>query len=169
MIYISGAVSGTKDYTERFQKAEEWLLGHGHDKVINPVKIMANLPPETPYKVYMDLSLFLLRDCSEIYMLNGWEDSKGARLEHAYAETVGIPIIYQTKAEDDNRYFWRLNGKFSMNERNGVYLVFDGFSGLTLAAKGQNTNGAYLHTEEEYKEFARKHHFSEDMFVKEEV
>ena len=47
--------------------------------------------------------------CDAIYMLNGWERSKGAKLEKQFAETLGMRIFYQTaympkaiKSHDDN-------------------------------------------------------------------
>ena len=33
--------------------------------------------------------------CEMIYMLRGWENSKGARAEHALANWIGLEIIYQ--------------------------------------------------------------------------
>ena len=36
-----------------------------------------------------------LVDCDAIYMLRGWENSKGARAEHAVAVWVGLDIMYQ--------------------------------------------------------------------------
>jgi hypothetical protein len=36
-----------------------------------------------------------LIDSDAIYMLRGWEQSKGARAEHAVAVWIGLEIIYQ--------------------------------------------------------------------------
>lgn len=38
MIYISGAITGTSNYKERFYKAECYLIGQGNNPV-NPVSI----------------------------------------------------------------------------------------------------------------------------------
>ena len=42
-IYISGAVTGTEDYMERFEAAEKKLTEAGYS-VINPAKINSFLP-----------------------------------------------------------------------------------------------------------------------------
>ena len=44
-IYISGPVTGTKDYKERFARAEGYLSGMGFS-VVNPPKVNAALPPD---------------------------------------------------------------------------------------------------------------------------
>lgn len=91
-IYVSGKVTGTRDYMERFAKAEENLIKDGW-QVINPTKMALVLPKSTTYKQYMDIDLVLLGMCDAIYMLDGWEKSEGAKLEHRYAETMGLVII----------------------------------------------------------------------------
>lgn len=39
----------------------------------------------------------LLCDCDAIYMLNGWRESAGAKIEHKLARDLGIEIIYEIK------------------------------------------------------------------------
>ena len=95
-IYISGPITGTTDYMERFQKAEEFLKELSPDAdVINPAKVSANLPESTGYEDYMKLSLCLLEMCDVIYMMKGWDDSKGALLEFQYAKAMGQGILYE--------------------------------------------------------------------------
>lgn len=95
-IYISGPITGTTDYVERFQKAEEFLKEQSPDAdVINPAKVSANLPESTEYEDYMKLSLCLLEMCNCIYMMEGWDDSKGALLEFQYAKAMGQGILYE--------------------------------------------------------------------------
>lgn len=91
-IYISGKISGTHDYLERFKKAEDILKADGW-QVINPAAIGDLLPKNTTYKQYMQLDLMLLSMCDAIYMINGWENSEGAKAEHQYAEALGLVII----------------------------------------------------------------------------
>ena len=44
-IYISGAITGTDDYMERFSKAEKELAEQGYS-VVNPAKVNAQLPED---------------------------------------------------------------------------------------------------------------------------
>ena len=59
MIYISGKVSGTDDYMERFAKAEKELTEHGFS-VINPAKMDGVLPKCCSYEDFMKIDLALL-------------------------------------------------------------------------------------------------------------
>lgn len=104
-IYISGAVTGTDDYLERFARAEEQLKAQGFE-VVNPAKINALLPRSTSYGKYMDMSRLMLSFCRSIYMLNDWQNSRGAKQEFAwsvmdekkiYFEKDGLPEV-----ENDN-------------------------------------------------------------------
>lgn len=92
--YISGAITGTEDYMERFAKAENELAKRGYS-VINPAKVNAQLPEDTTYGEYMKMSLTMLDICDCIYMLDGWVNSNGACLEQQFAKTLGKGIIYQ--------------------------------------------------------------------------
>lgn len=58
--------------------------------VLNPVKNLG-----FSYKDYIDMSLCELSKCDVIYMLKGWQESTGANLEYAYADTVGLEIIFE--------------------------------------------------------------------------
>ena len=78
-IYISGKITGTTDYIQIFERAEKALSNY---IVINPAKVNEQLPIETTWKEYMQMSMTMLKMCDSIYMLKGWEDSKGARLEY---------------------------------------------------------------------------------------
>lgn len=86
-IYIAGPISNDPNYKERFAKAEEKLIAKGH-AVINPVKNLG-----FTYKEYIDMGLCELMRCDVIYLLKGFDESNGALLEYAYAETTGMRII----------------------------------------------------------------------------
>lgn len=91
-IYISGKITGTHDYLERFKAAEDTLKNDGW-QVINPAALGDLLPKATTYKQYLDYGIQLLGMCDAIYMLQGWEDSEGAKVEHQYAEAIGLVVI----------------------------------------------------------------------------
>jgi len=83
-VYISGPITGTRDYMERFAKAEDYFTSKGHE-VINPAKINDNLPDSTTYDQYMAMDYVMLDMADAIYMMPGWEKSKGACIEYGYA------------------------------------------------------------------------------------
>ena len=93
-IYISGAITGTDDYMERFAKAEKELTENGYS-AINPAKVNAQLPEDTTYEEYMKMSFCMLDTCDAIYMLNGWSKSCGANRELGYAMAKNMIIMYE--------------------------------------------------------------------------
>lgn len=95
VIYISGGITNVPDYKRHFKKAERRL--RKHFDVINPAKVLSKMPKNTPYEVYMDMSLAMLKNSDLIYMLKNWNESRGACAEHGYALEHGIPIVYERK------------------------------------------------------------------------
>lgn len=89
-IYIAGKITGLDNYKELFNKAEKELLAKGY-KVMNP----AILPGGFTQPEYMEICYRMIDACDEIYMLNNWENSNGAKLEHCYAIEKAKKIIYQ--------------------------------------------------------------------------
>lgn len=79
--YIAGKITDCPDYMEHFAEAEEQLKRQGH-AVMNPTI----LPPGFEHHEYMKVCFGMIDACSELYMLTNWQDSKGARMEHEYAE-----------------------------------------------------------------------------------
>lgn len=100
-IYISGGISGVKNYADNFANAEKVLRNDGYD-VINPARVMSQFPIDTPYIEYIENSLRLLDKCDAIYMLRDYQDSCGARIELLYAMATGKSILYEVwKKEKD--------------------------------------------------------------------
>ena len=95
-IYISGAITGTDDFMERFSIAQKKLERDGHD-VVNPALVNSNLPKSTTYSEYMDMSICMLKMCDAIYLLEGWESSRGANLELIFAMLNDKKILYEVK------------------------------------------------------------------------
>ena len=90
--YISGPITGTDDYMERFKEAEERLKAEGYE-VINPAKVNRMLPESTSYQEYMAMSFTMLPMAARIYMLKGWQQSHGACAERNLAEGLSMEII----------------------------------------------------------------------------
>lgn len=91
-IYISGAITGTSDYIERFANAQKELREHGWT-VINPAEVSSAMPNDTTYEEYMKMAFTMLDMCDSIYMLSGWEKSCGANREYGYALAKDMDII----------------------------------------------------------------------------
>ena len=91
-VYISGPITGTKDYMKRFAEEEERLKKKGYS-VINPAKVNAQLPEDTTYEEYMAMSLIMLDMCDAIYMMDGWKNSRGANREYGYALAKNKRIV----------------------------------------------------------------------------
>ena len=106
-IYISGKMRGLPEEESRmlFKAAENYLIGLGHD-VINPWNSEDDKKRQCKeWDDYILYDLQLLRQCDAIFMLDNWQDSWGAKCEHAYANGKGLSILYQetcTKSEQDN-------------------------------------------------------------------
>jgi hypothetical protein len=98
-IFISGPVSGTTDYMERFSNAQKYLESLGHS-VINPVLVTSNLPEDTTQKEYLSLDLTMLCMCDAIYMLKGYLESEGALAELHTAKSIGCEVFYESMTSE---------------------------------------------------------------------
>ena len=101
-IYISGPLTDTPDWRERFAAAYARLKEAGWGVVHNPVDISDGvdtawqaLGKRPKYADYMRADLAMLIRCGAVYMLEGWESSRGAKLELGVAEALGMDIYYE--------------------------------------------------------------------------
>lgn len=114
-LYLAGPMAGVPNFNYPAFKAEAALLrGLGHE-VFSPAErdmrvygeeFFAKNPDGDPGKAKRDG--FSLREalkadvawiCEKgegIYMMHGWENSKGSRMEHALAVALGLTILYAT-------------------------------------------------------------------------
>ena len=89
-IYIAGAVTGVP-YSQAvadFKRAEEHLYNRGDD----PVNPTSYCDVSWSWGKCMRTVIPLLCECDGIYMLKGWKQSKGAKLEHFIALKLGLKI-----------------------------------------------------------------------------
>ena len=103
-IYIAGPMTGIEDYNfPEFDAATAKWKERGYD-VINPAALSRQQAAELGVEVgelcprecaLVDL-VEIVSKATHMYMLNGWEYSKGAKAEHAVAKWLGISIKYQS-------------------------------------------------------------------------
>lgn len=96
-IYLSGPIRGVSDFRERFERAARDVRKMGHTPV-NPV--------ENPFdrgnlREIMRYDLYLETTSDAIYMLPGWSNSGGAKIEHALAVYLGMDVFYQLEQIPD--------------------------------------------------------------------
>lgn len=93
-IYISGKITGTEDYLERFENAQKMLEEEGYS-VLNPASVCSNMPEDTEYEEYMAICFTMLLMCRKVFMMKGWENSPGAIREREYAMVRDYEVIYE--------------------------------------------------------------------------
>ena len=95
-IYIAGPMTGLPDYNRAaFYLASDNLKEQGHS------------PKHTAWMVdgldrtdYMRNSIQLMLTCEAIYLLSGWENSLGSKVEKSIADVCGLQIIEEVTEDD---------------------------------------------------------------------
>ena len=104
-VYISGPMTGIPDNNrDEFSRMASLLQAKGHEPV-NPhdiiptrrIKMTAGYieePIKDPkYLDYLKADIAVLMFCDAYVILDGWGDSRGARIEKGLADDLGIPNI----------------------------------------------------------------------------
>lgn len=96
-IYIAGKITGNPNYKEEFGVWEKRLADEGFT-VVSPVyhdKYEGDYSDvDAVWNHYMRISIAKLTECDEIFMLPGWQRSKGANVERMIAGWLSLPIHY---------------------------------------------------------------------------
>lgn len=93
-IYISGPISGHNPDIVRVRFATAMkVFENGPFEPLSPLE--NGLPDTATYDEHMLRDLEMLSECSAIYMLKGWEKSKGCKIEFAHAVANKISIIFE--------------------------------------------------------------------------
>lgn len=91
--YVAGPMTGIPEHNYPvFTAAVEALRADGVE-VVSPHEIDDG-GIQQPWSWYMRKCLVLLAGCDEIVMLPGWEESRGACIEHTIAEILELPATY---------------------------------------------------------------------------
>jgi hypothetical protein len=111
-VYISGPIKDKEDLNRfNFSQAEDFIRRINGFNPINPHILGKELDgihfdtPDELYSAYMKIDIRVLLDCDMIYMLHGWEESKGAKLEYHIAKMIGLIIKYEGDKINDQAGF----------------------------------------------------------------
>lgn len=94
-VYISLPIAhyDLKERREYAQRVED-MLGHFYDTV-NPLR--NGVSEDADWKVHMRKDIQDLLTCDAIFMCNGWEMSKGCKLEFDVATSCGLEVLYEIR------------------------------------------------------------------------
>ena len=88
VIYLSGPITGVAEYWLQFERWEDALRERGFVP-INPAILPGGLTP----KQYMAADLAMMLNAEAVFMLPGWAESEGCKIERALAEYCGMPVF----------------------------------------------------------------------------
>jgi hypothetical protein len=108
-IYLAGPVSGRpeQEYIPHFDRvADEIRRNAGGLNIVpfNPARWCRDSGPaakDAPWHLFMRACLPRLADSDGIGLLQGWEKSRGARLEYFISQELKIPVVYLEPPIDD--------------------------------------------------------------------
>lgn len=103
-VYISGKIGEevpSPETLEKFNRVAKALEERGYG-VFNPTTsglgaladTLAKMHGTDFYREILLLDLARLKDCDAIYMMPDWTDSPGAMAEKAFAEAIGIKVLF---------------------------------------------------------------------------
>lgn len=91
-VCIVGPMSGKAEFNRPlFNKIEHSLQTMGY-QVFNPARTMLPKGFDT-WEAYMRISLRQVLNTSALFLVEGWEESRGAKLEMHLALHLGIPVM----------------------------------------------------------------------------
>lgn len=89
-VYLSGQITGEKNYKGLFLFAENLVEFGGATKIYNPA---VQIPAKSCWEQAMSHCLSEITGYDTVVMLPEWESSDGARLEHDVALACGIHVV----------------------------------------------------------------------------
>lgn len=133
-IYVAGPMTGLPDFNyPAFHAAAAALRAVGH-QVENPAE---NPDPACKsWAGYMRMALAQLVTCDAIYLLKGWERSKGANIECDLAFVLGLEIQFALDAECSQEYVSGMNWPLPCDVTMGHGTICKGVPLRVLVARG---------------------------------
>ena len=89
-VYLSGPITGKKNYKGLFLYVEELIKLCDVFRIFNPA---SQIPDSLDYEQAMKRCVAALAEYEAIVMSPGWHTSKGARLEHDIALACGMDVV----------------------------------------------------------------------------
>lgn len=104
-IYISGKMTGLPDFNyPKFNKVAKQLRRMGYT-VYNPAEMISD--PSFTWSDYMREAIKMMLECDTVYLLDGFETSKGAIIEINLAKNLGMTIVTESgKILHEFEYFF---------------------------------------------------------------
>ena len=93
IVYLSGKITNNEHYKKDFASAELFLSQMGYI-VINPANL-DDICPNLSYEQYLQICYRLVDIADIVFMVSGWQKSKGANAELTYAKSLGKKVMYQ--------------------------------------------------------------------------
>lgn len=92
-MYLSGIITANENCKKEFATAHLFLSQMGYI-VINPAEL-DKVAEGLTYEQYMQIRYRLVEIADIIFMVSGWQKSKGANAELSYAKSLGKKVMYQ--------------------------------------------------------------------------
>lgn len=89
-VYLSGPITGKKNYKGLFLFAEELAKMCDVSRIFNPA---SDIPNSFSYEEAMKRCVAALAEYDTIMLLPGWRSSKGAKIEYDIACACGMNIV----------------------------------------------------------------------------
>lgn len=89
LVYLAGPVTGRPHRNEAAFAQAQHLAERAGFVTCNPLLIV---PPSASWLGAMVRCLWHLTLCDAVQLLPEWEQSRGARLERAWAQVLGLPV-----------------------------------------------------------------------------
>lgn len=99
-IYIAGGIEGL-DIEKRKQAFREVEMRLRDEGYVTKNPFDNGLPDDARRENHIRADLKMMLECDEIYMMRGWEWSKGASRERDVALECGLKIRYEDKEQQD--------------------------------------------------------------------
>lgn len=89
-VYLSGPITGKKNYKGLFLFAEELTKMCDVSRIYNPA---SDIPDSFSYEEAMKRCVTALAEYDTIMLLPGWRSSKGAKIEYDIACACGMDVV----------------------------------------------------------------------------